>query len=141
MLGAERDKGPDGRCIAALDVAAEELAALGEAEGVDGGGAGEDGVGGDVGADGGELGGEVAEESAAEDVSAGVEVGGGCRVDERFAVGGTVVGETDRVDECSWVYGGGEFGDLFDTVGIIRIPKSVPDEEGKLFWVVRARVV
>jgi len=55
MLRAESHEGADGRSVAALDVAAEELAALGEAEGVDGGGAGEDGMGGDVGADGGEL--------------------------------------------------------------------------------------
>jgi len=57
MLRAESHEGADGRSVAALDVAAEELAALGEAEGVDGGGAGEDGMGGDFGADGGELGG------------------------------------------------------------------------------------
>jgi len=53
MLRAQCHEGAHGWCIAALDVAAEELATLGKAEGVDGGSAGEDGVGGDVGADGG----------------------------------------------------------------------------------------
>jgi len=71
VLRAERHEGADGWCIAALDIPAEELATLGEAEGVDGGGARENGVRGDVGADGGELGGEVAEEGAIKDISAG----------------------------------------------------------------------
>lgn len=38
VLAAEGDEGVDGGVVAALDVGAEELAALGEAEGVDGGG-------------------------------------------------------------------------------------------------------
>ena len=57
MLRTESHEGVDGRCVAAFDVPAEKLAALGEAEGVDGVGAGEDRMRGDVGADGGELGG------------------------------------------------------------------------------------
>jgi len=72
MLRAQCPEGAHGWCIAALDVAAEELATLGKAEGVDGGSAGEDGVGGDIGADGGELSGEVAEEGATKDISAWV---------------------------------------------------------------------
>ena len=44
VLAAEREKASDGRVVAALDVAAEELATLGEADRVDGGGGGEDGV-------------------------------------------------------------------------------------------------
>ncbi len=50
MLRAEGDERRDGGGVAALDVGAQELAALREAEGVDGGGGGEDGVGGEVGA-------------------------------------------------------------------------------------------
>jgi len=62
VLRAESDKVCDGRVIAPLDVSAHELAALGEAEGVDGGGSGEDGVRGEVGADLGNLIVEIAEE-------------------------------------------------------------------------------
>ena len=62
VLAAEGDEGVYGRVVAALDVGAEELAALGETEGVDGGGAGKDGVGGDVVADFEDLFGQVAEE-------------------------------------------------------------------------------
>ena len=51
MLAAEGDEVGDAGAVAALDVGAEELAALGEAEGVDGGGGGEDRVGGEIGAD------------------------------------------------------------------------------------------
>lgn len=51
MLRAEGHERRDGGDVAALDVGAQELAALREAEGVDGRGGGEDGVGGEVGAD------------------------------------------------------------------------------------------
>lgn len=84
MLAAESDETADRRDIAPLDVGAEELAALGEAEGVDCWGGGEDGVGGEEGADGVDLEGEVAEE------------GGG-------AVGGCVVVEMDDISEGAGV--------------------------------------
>ena len=92
MLCAEGDQAGDRGVVAALDVGAEELAALGEAEGVDGGGCGEDGVGGEVGADCGDLVGEVAEE-------------GGC------AVGAGVGVDADVVDEGAGVYFVGEVAD------------------------------
>ena len=62
MLRAECDEVCDGRIITALDVSAHELAALREAEGVDGGGGGEDRVCGEVGADLSDLIVQVAEE-------------------------------------------------------------------------------
>ena len=48
MLAAEGDEVGHAGSVAAFDVGAHELAALGEAEGVDGGCCGEDGVGGEV---------------------------------------------------------------------------------------------
>ena len=51
VLRAEGDEAGDGRVVAALDVGAQELAALREAQAIDGGSAGEDGVQGEVGAD------------------------------------------------------------------------------------------
>lgn len=92
VLTSESDEIRDGRVIAALDIGAEELAALGEAEGVDGWCRGEDRVGGEVCADIFELGGEVADER------------GG-------AVGGGVIVNPDVVDECAWVYFLGEVAD------------------------------
>ena len=71
MLGAKGDEVRDGGVIAALDVRAHELAALREADRVDGGAFGEDGVGGEVGADLRDLVGQVAEEGGAA-VAAGV---------------------------------------------------------------------
>lgn len=55
MLAAQGDERADGRSVAAFDVAAQELPALGEAQGVDGGSGGEDGVLEELGADGGDL--------------------------------------------------------------------------------------
>ena len=79
MLAAEGDKTPHRRAVAALDIAAQELPALREAQRVDGGRGRQDGVGGEVVADFGDLQGQVAVE------------GGG-------AVGGGVVVEPDVVD-------------------------------------------
>lgn len=62
MLAAEGNKVVDGRHVAAFDVATEELAALGESEGVDCWGCAEDAVGGELGADGVDLLTDVAEE-------------------------------------------------------------------------------
>lgn len=61
VLRAEGYEGADGDG-AGLEQAAEELAALGEAEGVEGGRRGKDGVGGNVEADFGYLFGEIAED-------------------------------------------------------------------------------
>lgn len=46
MLGTESYESGDRGIVATFDVGAEELAALGETEGVDGGDGGEEGVGG-----------------------------------------------------------------------------------------------
>lgn len=62
MLAAKGDEAADGRVVAPLDVAAQELAALGESDGVDGRGRGEDWVRGEGGANGFDLFGDVAEE-------------------------------------------------------------------------------
>lgn len=62
VLAAKGDEAADGRIVAALDVAAQELAALGEANGVDGRGRGENWVLGEGGAYGLDLCGDVAEE-------------------------------------------------------------------------------
>ncbi len=51
MLGSKGDEGGNARYVAALDVGAHELAALGEADRVDGRGCGENGVGGQILAD------------------------------------------------------------------------------------------
>lgn len=48
MLASEGDKVGDSRLVAPLDICSHELPTLGEADGVDGGGFGEDGVGGEV---------------------------------------------------------------------------------------------
>jgi hypothetical protein len=45
VLGAERYEGADWGRVTSFDVAAKELAALGESEGIDCRGGGEDGVG------------------------------------------------------------------------------------------------
>ncbi len=62
VLAAEGDEAAHRRLVAALDIAAEELAALREADGVDGGRGREDGVRCEVVADLGDLQGEVAQE-------------------------------------------------------------------------------
>jgi len=51
VLGSKGDEGGNARYVAALDVGAHELAALGEADRVDGRGCGENGVGGQILAD------------------------------------------------------------------------------------------
>lgn len=61
VLAAEGDEVTDGRVIASFDVGAEELAALREAEGVDGRCGGEDGFGGELIADGRNLFGDISE--------------------------------------------------------------------------------
>lgn len=88
MLTPERNQTPHRRKITTLHVRAQELPALRETEGVDGGGGGEDGVRGEVGADLFELRGEVAEEGGA-------------------LVAGGAGGEVDVVDEGAGVDGGG----------------------------------
>ena len=65
MLAAEGDQAPHRRGVAALDVGAQELPALREADGVDGGRGGQDGVRCEVGAHLGDLLGHVAEEGCA----------------------------------------------------------------------------
>lgn len=62
VLAAERDQGANRGIIATLDVGAKKLAALGKTKGVDGGGAGEDGVHAEVVADLLNLFGEITEE-------------------------------------------------------------------------------
>lgn len=62
MLSAEGNEIGHRRLVAALDVGPEKLAALREADAVDGGGGGEDGVRGEVGAYLVDLEGEVADE-------------------------------------------------------------------------------
>jgi len=63
VLRAKSDEVGDGRVITPFDVGAHELAALGKAEGVDGGRGGEDGVRSEVGADLSDLVVQVAEEA------------------------------------------------------------------------------
>lgn len=92
MLRAEGDEVGNWRVIAPLDVRAQELPALGEAKGVDGGGGGEDGMHGEVGADLRDLVVQVAEEG-------GLGVGVGVSV------------EADVVDEGAGVDFLGEFAD------------------------------
>ncbi|KFX99182.1 hypothetical protein V490_01912 [Pseudogymnoascus sp. VKM F-3557] len=110
MLAPEGDERAHRREVASLDVGAEELAALGEAEGVDGGGGGEDGVGGEVGADFFELGCEVAEE--------------GCAL-----VGGGAGAEVDVVHEGAGVDGFGEGADLLHAGAGKGVAEAVPDYE------------
>lgn len=62
MLAAEGDKVVDGRDVATFDVATEELATLGESEGVDCRGRAEDAVGGELCTDGVDLFADVTEE-------------------------------------------------------------------------------
>ena len=100
MLRAEGDEVSHWRVIAPLDVRAQELPALGEAEGVDGGGGGEDGVRGEVGADLRDLVVQVAEEG-------GLGVGVGVSV------------EADVVDEGAGVAFLGEFADGAEAVGFV----------------------
>lgn len=100
MLRAEGDEVSHWRVIAPLDVRAHELPALGEAEGVDGGGGGEDGVRGEVGADLRDLVVQVAEEG-------GLGVGVGVSV------------EADVVDEGAGVDFLGEFADGAEAVCLV----------------------
>uniref|UniRef100_A0A8H7KCL0 Uncharacterized protein n=1 Tax=Bionectria ochroleuca TaxID=29856 RepID=A0A8H7KCL0_BIOOC len=97
--------------VAALDVAAQELTALGEADGVDGGRRGEDGVGGEGLADLVELGGHVAEEG-------GRAVGAGIGAAER-----------DGVDKGSRVDGVGELAYLLEALAVEGVAEPVPDDD------------
>ncbi|WDK17012.1 hypothetical protein CGRA01v4_08295 [Colletotrichum graminicola] len=110
VLTAVGDEGAHGGVVAALDVAAEELAALREADGVDGGGGGQDGVRGEGLADLLELRRHVAEE------------GGG-----PVAVG--VGADLDCVDIGAWVDLLGQLAHLLDAFAIVRVAKAVPDDE------------
>ena len=94
-----------------LDVAAQELPALGEADGVDGRRGAQDGVGGQLGAHGLQLGGDVAEEG-------------------RRAVG-VGVGPCERHDvhEGAGVDGLGEGGDVLDALAGEGVAKAVPDDQ------------
>ncbi|KMQ81536.1 hypothetical protein RF55_26039 [Lasius niger] len=112
VLAAKGDEAADGGGVAALDVSAEELTALGEAEGVDGGSRGENGMGGESGADGGELDRQVAEER------------GG-------AVGVGVGVEDDGVNKGSGMDGLGEGADPLHALTVGRIAQAVPDDERK----------
>lgn len=110
VLAAEGDQTADGREVATLDIAAQELAALGEADGVDGGGRGEDGMGGQRFADRVELGGDVAEE-------------GGPAVRVGVGAEGDGVHKGARVDRV------GQGAYLPDAVGVEGIAEAVPDDE------------
>ncbi|KFY12831.1 hypothetical protein V492_03642, partial [Pseudogymnoascus sp. VKM F-4246] len=112
MLAAERHQAAHRRDVASLDVGAEELPALREAEGVDGGGGGEDGVSGEVGADFFELRGEVAEEGGA------------------LVVGGAGA-EVDVVDEGAGVDGFGEEPNFLHAGAGEGVAEAVPDYEGE----------
>lgn len=102
VLRAEGDEARDGRPVAALDVGAQELAALREAEGVDGGRGREDGVRGQVGADFGDGFRQVVEEGGA-------------------AVGRGVVGEADVVHVRARVGFFGEGADGLEAVGGVAV--------------------
>lgn len=95
MLRPKGHKRSHGRGVAPLDPAAEKLAALAEAEGVDGGGRTDDGVCGDFLAELVDLGVDVAPE-------------GGALVGVRIGALGDYVDESARVD------GFGEGGDGLD---------------------------
>lgn len=112
VLAAEGHEVADGRGVAALDVAAQELAALAEAHGVDGGRGGQDGVGGEVRADLGELLGHVAVEGGA-------------------AVGLGAVVEPHEVHEGAGVGGLDELAHLLDALGGVRVAQAVPDHDGE----------
>lgn len=112
VLAAEGDEAADGGRVAALDVGAQELAALAEADGVDGGGGGEDGVGGEVGADLGDLLRDVAVE-------------GGAAVAARAGV------EPHEVHEGARVHGLDELAHLLDALGRVRVAQAVPDDDGE----------
>lgn len=85
VLAAKGDEAADRRVVAALNVAAQELAALGEADCVYAGSGGEDGMRGEDVADGGYLGRDVAEKGA------------------RAVGAGVVAGDGDAVDKGAWV--------------------------------------
>ena len=112
VLGAKGEEGAHGRVVAALDVAAQELAALAEAEGVDGGRSAEDGVGEELVAHELDLFCDVAEEGGA-------------------AVGRARVCQVDDVDICAWVDGVGQFCHFFEAVGVEAVAEAVPDYEGE----------
>lgn len=84
MLAAKCHEIRHGGVVAAFYVCAQELAALGEAEAVDGGCGGEDRMGCEIGADFLDLEGEVSEESSG-------------------AIRGSVVVDADVVSICSRV--------------------------------------
>lgn len=112
VLAAEGHEVADGRGVAALDVAAQELAALAEAHGVDGGRGRQDGVGGEVGADLGELLGHVAVEGGA-------------------AVGLGAVVDPYQVHEGPGVDGLDELAHLLDAIGGVGVAQAVPDDDGE----------
>jgi len=98
VLRAKGHEAPHWGVVASLDVGAEELTALAEAEGVDGRRGRENRVGGDVRACFGDVVGEVPEER------------GGL-------VARGVVGHADVVDECAWVDGFGEVAHASQAIG------------------------
>ena len=117
MLAAEGDEVVDGRVIAALDVAAQELAALREAQGVDGGGCAEDRVRGELVTDEVYLLGYVAEE--------------GC-----CAVAAACIAQSDDVHVCAGVGCFGEGSDSLDAFALEVVAQSVPDDQRELGGVI-----
>ncbi len=114
MLRAKCDEAANGGVVAALDVGAEELAALGEAEGVDRRSSREDRVRGNVGAGLVDMVGHVSNEG-------GVPIAGGVFV------------HANRVDERSRVDFLGELGDAPDAVGLVGIAQAWQRRSQQLF--------
>lgn len=95
----------DGRVVASLNVAAEEHASLGEAEGVDCRGRGENGVCREGGAHFFELGRDVA-------------------VERGRSISVAVLAELDVVDKGSWVHGFGEFSNRLHAFASEGVPEA-----------------
>lgn len=102
MLGAKSNKVADGWIVATLDVPPQKLAALAEAEGVDGGRGRKDWVHGDVGTGFGNLLGHVAEE------------GGG-------TIAAAVIVHADKIDERAGVDGVGKGADFAEAGGRVAV--------------------
>lgn len=110
MLAAECYESVHGRVVAAFDVGTQELPALRKADSVDSGGAGEDGVSGEVMADFLDLFREVAQK--------------GCG-----AVRGRVGVEANVVGVSAGVYSVGEVADGAETVSFVVVAQTMPNNE------------